>query len=236
MKTTMVWSATWVGHPVATRPQPRPSQVPTRIRKSGLKTLMAVAALAAVSSEPLAQQGRVTVFGIRLQQPLVIAECRYRELSGGYDHNTFFSPCFQRLGPDGQGSAAPPSTGLVRIIFPLGRSPNIVRGNLLVGVVDGKVASLAFKTFGSATGERDLAALKEKFGEPASIERQSMPTASPDRNTGIAAVWNLAPDVSAIFHSAADPCRCGMVRIESTTAGVLSQAELLELRKSGQDQ
>lgn len=127
-----------------------------------------------------------TVFGLKLGHRIELPECL--KLNGEYEEILVKSTCLKHH--RGGGSS---------IVFPFRDKPDIMKSTTLAAIViDGNLEGVMFHTFGLRTQTTDLERLKEKYGEPSSVNKRVAQNRIGGKFETFDAVWVL-PDLHVSF-------------------------------------
>lgn len=198
------------------------------------RMITVVAALAFLAAAAPAQTNTadMTVFGFRLGEKLSLPECAHLKKSTLYLGNDS-SPCFERLllPSDKAKWSAPVADETVQIRFPFGRQPSLISGLEIVGqVIAGNLEGLGFNTSGLSAQDRTLAALKDKYGEPAKLLTETKVNALGARFDSMVATWGFE-NLTVVFQGTTDRIDSGLVNIDTGKASDFRAAILRNSQK-----
>jgi hypothetical protein len=154
----------------------------------------ALVSYGAIGAEP------VSVFGLVLQQPLSLHECKFNRdvyIAGMPRERHYLAdltvPCFKREHEADIGTKKSiENDDFIVGNWPENTLPRMVRGgSAYIGVVDGNVEQVEFETLGVSSQAQDLDALMAKFGKPSSLERPVCQDEAGATSSGIEAEWQV---------------------------------------------
>jgi len=172
----------------------------------------------------------MSVFGITLGQRFDIPECTKRKIGGSFMYSVPKTVCFERLsGREGQTGEITNDTVLVK--FPFSEAPQIsTTGNLMIGVIDGKLESVGFNTAGVRFQEYALAKLIEKYGKPHTLIPHKLKTRIGATFDTFVASWSF-PNLFVTFDSVSFKLDSGLVNIDTKKGKEDRERALKELLK-----
>ena len=145
----------------------------------------------------------VSVFGLKLGQPLPMPECE-RSARGDYAEMTR-QTCFQSKFRGGR----------ISIKFPYEQKPQIVAEDTIYCiVVDGILEGIQFETLGLSIANRVLTELTNKYGKPLSVQRPIIQNRMGAQFDSVDAVWHL-PNLRVFFYGVMHRLDSGMVYIHT---------------------
>jgi hypothetical protein len=163
----------------------------------------ALVSYGALGAEP------VSVFGLVLQQPLSLRECKFNRdvyIPGTQRVNHYLAnltaPCYKREHEADIGTKKPiEDDDFILGSWPADALPKIVLGDkVYIGIVDGSVEQVEFETHGLSSQAQDLDGLTTKFGKPSTLERSDCQGDLGATSSGMEARWQLG-QVSIRFRS-----------------------------------
>lgn len=171
-----------------------------------------------------------SVFGLRMQQPLAIPQCRYEVQDG----KAFYVPpragaCYELTFGDGPGevddltrmSSAPPTDGPVVIVWEEADKPEIVAGRGAMAVMaGGKLERMVFKTRGVSAQDAVYHTLVDQFGAATSTLKAPCQVDN-TMTLPLLAKWTL-DRLDVLFYSAAEGVERGVVSISAHPSTQLS--------------
>jgi hypothetical protein len=190
-------------------------------------TLIALTGLTAHADSP-------TVFGMELQKPFVVPECPYKHLTKTlleYWPPPTQGVCYQ-MTEDKDAGKPRPINDQVKLRWPDNGSPRLVIAySATATIIDGNLEGIAFNTLGIQSQERDLTALKEKYGEPTQIANDTVQNGYAAKFSPIRASWTLG-DIVVALDGAQSQVNSGLIRIETVQSMAARNAFFEKLHHS----
>jgi len=199
------------------------------LRKTSLVVFVAL-----VASVALAQESTPTkAFGLDIGKPLSIPECQLVKV---YKKAFVYSykdagVCFQHQ-PAKFGAvwlvqedvSTPAGTETVKIVFPIPDRPDIIVGDIMATIVDGKIEALIMKTGGPLTADIVMKALAAKYGKPKLDDGGTASNLLGARVPTVLAIWSF-PELTVTFQSVTpSDITTGSLVIETPVAARLKAA------------
>jgi hypothetical protein len=171
----------------------------------------------------------ISIFGLQLGRPFAMQECGWQKISKAlnfYNASTA-TVCYRRTSDSEAGKGIDPAADTVFVRWPQGREPELVSGySLVAGVIDGNLESVGFNTLGVRSQDRDMKALTDKFGAPATILTPTIQNGFGAAAQIVTAEWHIG-NVSVYFNSAENGLSNGFIRVE-TEKSIASRNALME--------
>jgi len=167
-----------------------------------MRAVYAVMMAMLLAAAPAFAQDR-TVFGVELGARLNLPKCGPSE--GSYPARRCFKETATAIKPWGHE---------YHVYLPSAGTPAFVRGELIVSVVDGVVASVHINTWGFEAQYGALTALKKQFGEPTRVSLKEGRNASRTRNRAQVAEWDFS-DFSVTFDGVTGSIDWGQIKVST---------------------
>lgn len=195
-----------------------------RLARPFLACIAVIGAVTAHASDTR-QDNRLTIFGIGMMEPISIPECgtfadpvKFRKRYGTYPYAPPTSgPCYRRADRTKSGTNEPLAFENLDVQFPTTTSLQYAYG-VTVLMLDGQVQGMSWFTRGQPEQALAFAALKIKFGEPASTNVEIKQNSFGAKYESITANWNLPNTLTLVFTGIDSKINQGKVSILTIAA------------------
>ncbi|CAN5164386.1 MAG: hypothetical protein ACR2GW_12635 [Pyrinomonadaceae bacterium] len=179
----------------------------------------------------------MSIFGMRLGEPLTILECardkhgyRISSDSGCYKRTSIYGYLNDKK-YDKKNPPPPLGTEHVEIHFPFSERPQIVSSvGVMALVIDSKLEGIGFNTLGITDDDSVLEKLKEKYGTPTAFIPNKVQNRMGASFEAFVASW-VFPDLYVTFQSVTNKLDSGLVNIDTKKGKEHREQALKELQK-----
>lgn len=199
-----------------------------------MKQLILIAAFLA-SSSVTQDKPALSIFGMTIMQPISLPECaadvkavdKYRKAKAKYPGMPFLhypydvnrvGPCYKR-DDKFAGNTTPPVDENLTIDFPMSALPEGAKWDSVYAVIiEGKVQSIGFMTYGMDSQGLVMDQLRGKFGEPMTNKIVSKQNGYGAKFESIEASWNFGSGVMLVFEGTGLRTDYGTVTLQTAAA------------------